>query len=148
MVKQQSEPGSKGENYTKKWFSCRDRESFCEGHVWHPTKPKIQEWVDFKSLEFTWEENEGSWLNITNWLERYLYTNIHEIFFCEFPILFYEWLLKLETQWKKFQGGEPIEWNPQLIQGLKSISNPMSRVVDFWVDNILEGHSIEFVVET
>ena len=41
-----------------------------------------------------------------------------------------------------------MKWNPQLIRRLKSVSNPMSRVVDLWVDNVLEGYITEFVVDT
>ena len=43
------------------------------------------------------------------------YTNIHEIFFSKFPIVLHEWLSKLTTQQINFQGGEPMEWNLQLI---------------------------------
>ena len=64
----------------------------------HLENLEIQEWVDSKALEFAREESEGSRLNPTKWLEKYIYTDIHEILFCEFPILLYEWLLKLATQ--------------------------------------------------
>ena len=70
---------------------------------WHPMKPKIQEWVEVKALEFAREESEGSCLNPTKWLERYIYTDIHEIFFCEFHVLLYGWWLKLATQQFFFQ---------------------------------------------
>ena len=73
---------------------------------WHPTKPKIQDWVDYKALEFAQEESEGSQLSPMEWLERYLYTDIHEIFFSKFPIVLHEWFSKLATLKKKFQGGE------------------------------------------
>ena len=79
-------------------------------------KPEIQDWVDFKALEFTQEERKGSRWNPTEWLGRYLYTDIHEIFFSKFPIMFHEWLSKLETQQGNFQGVEPKEWNLQLIE--------------------------------
>ena len=36
---------------------------------WQPTKPKIIDQVDFKALEFAWEESEGSRLNPAKWLE-------------------------------------------------------------------------------
>ena len=84
--------------------------------LWHPTKLEIQDWVDFKALEFAQEESKGSRLNPTEWLGRYLYMNIHEILFSEFPIVLHEWLSKLATQKRNFQGGELTEWNPQLIQ--------------------------------
>ena len=35
-----------------------------------------------------------------------------------------------------------------MIQQLKSNSNPVSRVVNFWVDSILEGYITQFVVNT
>ena len=60
-------------------------------------KLEIQDWVEFKTLEFAQEKSEGSQLNPKEWLEWYIYTDVHEIFFCEFPILLYEWLLKLTT---------------------------------------------------
>ena len=84
--------------------------------LWNLTKAKIQDWVDFKALDFAQEESKGSWLNPTEWLGRYLYTYIHEIFFSKFSIVLHEWFSKLETQQINFQGGEPMEWNPLLIQ--------------------------------
>ena len=41
-----------------------------------------------------------------------------------------------------------MEWNSQLIQRLKSVRNPVSRDIDFWVDKILQGYITEFVVDT
>ena len=84
--------------------------------LWHLIKDEIQYWVYFKASKFAQEESKGYWLNRAEWLGRYLYTNIHHIFFFEFPIVLHEWLSKLETQQRNFQGGEPMEWNPQLIQ--------------------------------
>ena len=62
--------------------------------------------------------------------------------------MLHEWLCKLATQQRNFQGGEPKEWSPFLIERLKRMNNPISRVVDFWVDSILEGYIVEFVVDT
>ena len=62
---------------------------------WHPTKPKILDWVDQKAREFAQEESSGSQLNLGEWLGRYIYSGIHEIFFSEFPIILYEWLVRL-----------------------------------------------------
>ena len=74
------------------------------------------------------------------WLERYLYTYIHDILFSKIPIGLYEWFLKLATRRKNFPGGEPTESNPQSVQRLKSTRNSVPRVVNFWVDSILEGY--------
>ena len=63
--------------------------------------------MDAKELEFAQKESEGSrWIS-TEWLEWYIYLDIHEILFFEFPTLLYEWLSKLTTQKKIFQGEEP-----------------------------------------
>ena len=62
--------------------------------------------------------------------------------------MLHEWLSRLETQQRNFQGGELKEWNPQLIERLKRVNNPVSRAVYFWVDNILEGYITEFAVDT
>ena len=62
--------------------------------------------------------------------------------------MLHEWLSKLATKQTNFQGGEPREWNPRLIEQLEEVSNPVSRDVDFWVDIILEGYINEFVVDT
>ena len=40
-----------------------------------------------------------------------------------------------------------VEWSAQLISEITSVSNPISRAVDFWVDNILQGYITEFAVE-
>ena len=82
------------------------------------------------------------------WLGRYVYLGIHEIFFIEFPIIMYEWLARLEFQKKKIQGGEPRGWTPQLIRRLESVNNPISRAVDFWVESILEGYITEMAVDS
>ena len=62
--------------------------------------------------------------------------------------MLHEWLSNLATQQIIFQGREPREWTPQLIERLEEVRNPVSRDVYFWIDNILEGYIIEFVVDT
>ena len=76
---------------------------------WHLMKLKIQDWIDYKEQEFAQEESKGSWLSLMKWLEIYIYIDIHEIFFSEFPIILHEWLSNIATQNKFFQGGSPTE---------------------------------------
>ena len=83
---------------------------------WHSTKHEIEVWLDHKVKEFVQEENKGPQLTPGEWLGRYVYYDIHEIFFSEFSIPLYEWLARLEGQRKIFQGGEPTEWTPELIR--------------------------------
>ena len=77
----------------------------------------------------------------------HLYRHIRD-FISEFPIVLHEWLSKLATQQRNFQGGEPKEWDPHLVERLKRVGNLVSRDVDFWIDSIFEGYITEFVVDT
>ena len=73
---------------------------------WHPRKLEIQDWVDFKALEFALEGSKGSQSNLMRWIEQYIYMDIHVILFSSGPIVLYEWFSKLTTRRKNFQGGE------------------------------------------
>ena len=68
--------------------------------------------------------------------------------FSDIHVVLFEWLSKLETQQNNFQGGEPKEWTPSLIEWMKRVNNPISRVVEFWVDSIIEGYITELTVDT
>ena len=99
--------------------------------MWHLIKNKIEDWLESKTLAFTQGESAGSWLSAENWLDRYIYSEIHEIFFAEFLIMLYEWLSILATRQTNFQGREVVEWSDQLIREITNVSNPISRAVDF-----------------
>ena len=47
-----------------------------------------------------------------------------------------------------FQGGEPTGWNPELIQQLQEVDKKASRVVEVYLESILEGYITEFAVDT
>ena len=52
------------------------------------------------------------------------------------------------TRQENFQRREAVEWSDQLVHEVTSVSNDISRVIDFWVDSILQGYITEFVVDT
>ena len=60
--------------------------------MWHPTKKEIEDWLESKMLVFTQEESRGSLLIAENLVGKYIYSNIHEIFFVEFPVILHKWL--------------------------------------------------------
>ena len=107
--------------------------------LWHPTKKEIEDWIESKTLSFLQEESAISWLSTKNWLERYIYSDIHGIFFAEFPIVLHEWLSILATRQTNFQRREAVQWSAHLIREVASVSNPISRDIDFWVDSIFQG---------
>ena len=53
----------------------------------------------------------------------------------------------MATWQTNFHRRETIEWSAQLICEITRVINPISRVVDFWVDSILQGYISEFAVE-
>ena len=40
-----------------------------------------------------------------------------------------------------------VEWSAHLVYEITSVSNPISRDIDFWVDSILQGYITKFAVE-
>ena len=61
--------------------------------------------------------------------------------------MLHEWFSRLATRQTIFQRREAVEWSDQLVCEITSVSNPISRVVDFWVDSILQGYITNFAVE-
>ena len=68
-------------------------------------------------------------LSKEEWLDNYLYIEIHEIFFVPFPTELYEWI-------------------PELVQRLEASDDKIKCVVDHWLDLIIKGFITEFVVNT
>lgn len=72
-------------------------------HHWNMTKKEIEKWLDQKIHEFMAQENWNLFLSKEEWLNKYLYIEIHESFFCTFPIELYECLSKFidgQGRWK------------------------------------------------
>ena len=52
--------------------------------VWHPSKEEIKNWIESKEKEFVEQENRNLRLSAEDWLQRYVFTDLHEIFFATF----------------------------------------------------------------
>ena len=78
-------------------------------------KEEIEDWLDAKTLVFAQEESAGMWFSIERWLDNYIYSNIHKIFFAEFPVLLNEWLVGLASRRTNYQTREISEWSDQLV---------------------------------
>lgn len=85
-------------------------------HHWNPTKKEIEKWLYRYIHEFATQENRNPCLSKEDWLNRYLYTEVHEIFFSTFPIELYEWLAKLESSQGRWKLDSPIVWMPELVR--------------------------------
>jgi hypothetical protein len=66
-----------------------------KGMFWRMTKKEIVEWMERKEQEFSQKENRNPWMSDEQWLQRYVCTELHEIFFGEFFIILTKWLERL-----------------------------------------------------
>jgi len=90
------------------------------------------------------QENKKLRLEKEQWLDRYLYIEIHEIFFFSFPIELYEWITKLADSQGRCKIDSPIVWTPELMQKLEASEDKITHTVDHWLDRVIGG----FVTET
>jgi hypothetical protein len=81
------------------------------------------------------------------WMQRYVFTDLHEIFFGKFPKILTEWLERLVEKTGRFSVVASKNWTPELVRQLNSISNPTTRAIDFWLDSVLGGYVTEFAVD-
>ena len=113
-------------------------------HHWY----LIEKWLDRKIHEFTVQEKINPCLTKEQWLDRYLYTKIHEIFFCTFLIEPYEWNTKLADDQGRWRLDSPIVWILELVWRLEAYDDNIMRAVDHWLDRVKGGFVIEFAVDT
>jgi hypothetical protein len=81
------------------------------------------------------------------WLQKYVFTDLHEIFFGEFLVILIECLESLVGKTGKFSVTALRNWTPELVRQLNFVSNPTTRAVDFWLDSILSYYVIDFFVD-
>jgi hypothetical protein len=93
------------------------------------------------------KENRNPQMSDEQWMQRYVYTELHEIFFGEFLIILTEWLEILVENTGRYQLQCPRNWTPELVRQLNSVSNKTSRAVDFWLNNILGVILQKFAVD-
>lgn len=53
--------------------------------LWHSELSEIDAWFEAKTKEFVEKKNRNPNRNTEAWLQKYIYTDIHEIFFATFP---------------------------------------------------------------
>jgi hypothetical protein len=110
-------------------------------------KAEIESWLKTKELEFAQKDNRNLKLTPHKYLDKYVFNDLHEVFFCDFPHVLQEWILRLKdnhpTNWIR-----QLEWNPMEIVQLQQVDNKFMRAVDFWLDNIVAGFITKFAVDT
>jgi hypothetical protein len=99
--------------------------------MWRPTKEEIGWWLEMKECEFSRDQNKNPYQS-EKWLQRYVFTDLHEIFFTDFPIVLAEWLQRLVENNITLYTIVSRIWTPELIQQVNTISNQILCAIDFW----------------
>jgi hypothetical protein len=118
-----------------------------KGMFWSMTKKEILEWLDMKERDFSRKENINPYMSNDEWMKRYVYIELHEIFFGEFPIILTEWLERLMENVRRYRDATPRNWTPDLVRKINFASNNTSCTVTFWLDRILGGYITEFPID-
>jgi hypothetical protein len=99
---------------------------------WNPTKEEIERWLKTKELEFAQKDNKNPKITPCKYLDKYVFSDLHEVFFCDFPHVLQEWILRLKynhvTNWIR-----QLEWNPVEIMQLQQVDNKFTRTSRFLV---------------
>jgi hypothetical protein len=94
--------------------------------MWFPSKTKIQKWIEDQEEDFTEDWNKNPNLSTEDWLERYIFTDIHDIFFEEIHQELYEWLARLADTQFEIKSRPPVVWTSALIKKVKRVDNIIS----------------------
>jgi hypothetical protein len=115
--------------------------------MWFPSKTEFQKWIEDQEKDFTEAQNKNPNLSTEDLLEKYIFTNIHEIFFGGIHRELYKWLTRLADTQFDIRYRPPMVWMLALIKEVKRVDNVVSREVDHWFDSTIGGYINEFVVD-
>jgi hypothetical protein len=114
---------------------------------WFPSKTKIHTWIEDQERDFVEAQNKNPKLSTEDWLQIYIFTDIHEIFFGGIHKELFEWLARLVDTQFMIRSRPPVVWTPTLIQKVKRVDNVVSRVVDHWFDSTIGWYITKFDVD-
>jgi hypothetical protein len=80
-------------------------------------------------------------------LGRYIFIDIHEIFFGGIHQELYEWLARLADTQFEIISRTPMVWTSALNKKVKRVDNVVSREVYHWFDSTIGGYNIEFSID-
>ena len=109
---------------------------------------EIGDWLDETYLKFAEQENKDPRHTANDFLQRYVFCDVYEIFFGSIHIELHQWLSRLAERRKNFQAHQFPAWTLARINILKRVNNEISRVVDFWTTRTLEAFVMEFTIDT
>jgi hypothetical protein len=104
-----------------KWFHCWDGNLLEGMSRWFPSKIDIQKWIEDQEKDFTKSQNKNPNLSTKDWLGRYIFTDIHDIFFGGIHRELYKWLARLVDTQFEIISRPPVVWMLALIKKFKRV---------------------------
>ena len=83
---------------------------------WFPSKTKTQKWIEDQEKDFVEAQNKNPNLSSKDWLEKYIFMDIHETFFRGIHRELYEWLARLADTQFEIRSRLPMVWTSALIK--------------------------------
>jgi hypothetical protein len=77
---------------------------------WNPMKEEIESWLKTKEMEFAQKDNRNPNITPCKYLDKYVFSDLHEVFFCDFPHVLQEWILRLKDN-HVINQIKQLEWN-------------------------------------
>ena len=93
---------------------------------WQPSVKEIGDWIDATYLKFAEQENKDPLRSAEFFLQRYVFSDVHEIFFGSIHIELHQWLSRLTERRTNFQENQFPPWTPARIVILKRVNNAIS----------------------
>ena len=87
---------------------------------------EIGDWIDETYLKFAKQENKDPRRSSNDFLQRYIFSDVYEIFFGSIHIELHQWLSRLTERRTNFQEHQLSDWTPARINILKRVNNEIS----------------------
>ena len=106
---------------------------------WRPLVKEIGDWIEDTYLKFSEQEIKDPRRSSDDFLQRYVFFYIYEIFFGSIHIEMHQWLSRLTERRTNFQEDQFPDLTPTRINIFKRVNNMISRAVDLWRTRTLEA---------
>jgi hypothetical protein len=83
---------------------------------WTLNKKEIVEWIERKENDFSKGENRNPQMSDEQWLQRYVFMELHDIFFGEFLIILTEWLERLVENTGRYRTASLRNYTLELVR--------------------------------
>ena len=81
--------------------------------LWRPSVKEIGDWIEETYFKFAEQENKDPRCSSDEFLQRYIFSDVHEIFFGSIHIELHQWLSRLTERKTNFKEDQFLDWTQQ-----------------------------------